>query len=127
MIVYDMATLEDLTLRVRAGRRLPEPAVRRAIRQAARVSLADVAAVVGVTRQAVSLWELGQRTPRGPMLNTYVSTLRALQRATIDEDENAGGSTLAPDMREPDSSPGPSSRDTYREQSYHPPHSATTV
>lgn len=83
-----MATLEDLTLRVRAGRRLPEPAVRRAIRQAARVSLADVAAVVGVTRQAVSLWELGQRTPRGPMLNTYVVTLRALQRATMDEEAN---------------------------------------
>ncbi len=33
----------------------------------------------------------------------------------------------APEMREPDSSPGPSSRDAYLEQSYHSPRAATSV
>lgn len=82
-IINGVSTLEDLTVLVRARHALPEPAIRRAIRHAAGASLADVAAVVGVTRQAVSLWELGQRTPRGAALSSYVTTLRALQRAGI--------------------------------------------
>ncbi len=82
-------TLDELTLRVRTRRTLPEPSVRRAIRRAAGVSLEDIANVVGVTRQAVSLWELGQRTPRPRALNTYVDALRALQRATLDREGEA--------------------------------------
>lgn len=83
--VHGMATIETLTTQVRVRRALPEPAVRRAIRRAAGVSLADVADVLGVTRQAVSMWELGERTPRGPLLHAYLDALRALQRATLEE------------------------------------------
>jgi transcriptional regulator with XRE-family HTH domain len=51
------------------------------IRRAAGVSLAEAAAVIGVTRQAVSLWENGGRRPRGENLDRYVELLRALKQA----------------------------------------------
>jgi transcriptional regulator with XRE-family HTH domain len=40
----------------------------------------DVAAVVGVTRQAVALWENGAREPRGENLERYLEVLEALKR-----------------------------------------------
>jgi DNA-binding transcriptional regulator YiaG len=73
------ATLDGLTAKIRARRDLPEPPVRRMIRKAAGVSLADAADVVGVTRQAVSLWERGARSPRGENLERYLSLLQALK------------------------------------------------
>jgi len=75
------ATLEKLTQSVRARQALPAPSARRALRQAAGVSLADVASVVGVSRQAVGLWEAGLRHPRGSNLDSYLGVLRALQEA----------------------------------------------
>jgi DNA-binding XRE family transcriptional regulator len=73
------ATLEDLTQRLEARRSLPPPKVRRALRLAAGASQADVGEVVGVTRQSVSLWEVGSRTPRGQNLEAYLDVLRALR------------------------------------------------
>jgi transcriptional regulator with XRE-family HTH domain len=75
------ATLEKLVQTVRARQELPPPSARRAVRQAAGVSLADVADVVGVSRQAVGLWERGLRNPRGRNLVAYLNVLRMLREA----------------------------------------------
>jgi transcriptional regulator with XRE-family HTH domain len=72
-------TLEVLTQRI-ARRDLPPIEMRRALRRSAGLTLADVADAVGVTRQAVSWWERGQRTPRGEKLDAYGDVLRALSR-----------------------------------------------
>ena len=75
-----MTTIEQLRGRIQTRRELPAPAVRRALRQAAGVSQSEIAQVAGVTRQAVALWEVGQRTPRGPHLDSYVGVLRTLSK-----------------------------------------------
>jgi DNA-binding transcriptional regulator YiaG len=76
------ATLEDLTQRLKARNELPTPQVRRALRKGAGASQEDVAKVVGVTRQAVQLWEAGVRTPRrGANLDAYLEVLQAFKRA----------------------------------------------
>lgn len=74
-----MATLttEDLRRRASAAQDLPPPAARKAIRVGAGVTVPEMASVVGVTRQAVELWEAGLRTPRGDHLERYVAALRA--------------------------------------------------
>jgi transcriptional regulator with XRE-family HTH domain len=71
-----MTTLAELGDRLRTRRDLPPPEMRRALRRAAGASLEDVARVVGVTRQAVALWESGAREPRGENLNSYADVLR---------------------------------------------------
>lgn len=63
----------------RARRALPSPAMRKAIRQDAGVSLRRAGAALGVSGQAVALWERGERTPRGANLTEYVELLRQLQ------------------------------------------------
>ena len=65
--------------RLRARSELPEPRVRRALREAAGVSQADVAAAVGVSRQAVDHWESGTRYPRPKHLAAYLEVLRILR------------------------------------------------
>ncbi|MWJ18488.1 XRE family transcriptional regulator [Clavibacter michiganensis subsp. michiganensis] len=65
-----------------ASRRLPTPALARAIRETAGVSQARIAEELGVTRMAVSRWERGTRRPRGPLLIAYAAVLRDLQTAT---------------------------------------------
>jgi DNA-binding transcriptional regulator YiaG len=79
------ATLESLSQRLEARRQLPTPDVRRTLRRVAGASQADVAEVVGVTRQAVQLWEAGTRTPRGANLDAYLEVLRAFRRAMSEE------------------------------------------
>lgn len=59
-------------------RRLPAPPMRRAIRVAAGFTGAEVAATLGVSRQAVAQWERGTRTPRGTHLRAYLEVLDAL-------------------------------------------------
>lgn len=57
-------------------RRLPPPAMRRALRHGAGLTLAEVAASIGdVTPQAIGHWESGTRTPRGALLSAYVAVL----------------------------------------------------
>jgi transcriptional regulator with XRE-family HTH domain len=58
--------------------------MRRALRESAGLSAAELATEIGVTRQAVANWERGLRTPRGKNLVDYVSVLEQL--ATIDRD-----------------------------------------
>lgn len=72
-------SLTRLRATLDAKRALPPPAARRALRLAAGASIADVADAVGVTRQAISYWELGRRTPRGEALRRYVAVLDVLR------------------------------------------------
>ena len=76
-----MSMITELVERVEARRDLPPPAVRRAMRKAARVSLDEVGAAVGVTGQAVWWWETGDREPNAENLRRYLEVLRALGRA----------------------------------------------
>lgn len=48
------------------------------IRRDARLSRAEVAAAVGVSREAVQKWELGDRTPRGAAAIRYAHLLDRL-------------------------------------------------
>lgn len=57
---------------------LPAPAERRAIRERARVSQAELAEAIGVTRQAIDHWERGDRFPTGANLERYAEALTAL-------------------------------------------------
>jgi DNA-binding transcriptional regulator YiaG len=70
----------ELAAYARLRRRLPSPALRRAIRANAGVSASDVAKAVGVTRNAVGHWERGERTPRGQVLAAYIEVLEELGR-----------------------------------------------
>ncbi len=60
-------------------RALPPPVARRALRQAAGVSLLAVARACGVSRQAVAHWEAGTRQPRDEHLAAYLQALRLLR------------------------------------------------
>lgn len=73
------ATLEALTARVRTRQELPPPPARRQLRLAAGVSLRDVGEVVGVSHEAVRMWESGERMPRGQNLERYADVLRAFR------------------------------------------------
>ena len=64
---------------MRAKRALPAPAALRAIREAAGLSQADVASILGMTRESVCRWEAGARSPRGPLRIAYVHLLTELQ------------------------------------------------
>jgi transcriptional regulator with XRE-family HTH domain len=90
------ATLQDLTQRLESRRKLPPPKVRRAIRLAAGASQADVGEVVGVTRQSVSLWEAGSRTPRGGHLDAYLDVLRTLRDLAVGTPETREAGATRP-------------------------------
>jgi DNA-binding XRE family transcriptional regulator len=76
-----VSTIEEIRDRSRASLGLPEPAARRAIRKNAGVTVRELAAVVGVSRQAVNLWETGKRKPSGDYLTRYVEALDACRGA----------------------------------------------
>jgi DNA-binding transcriptional regulator YiaG len=78
----DTLSREELLEQVRSQRRLPRPAERRRIREEAGVSLRSVAAVLGVTHQAVQNWERGA-TPRD-RAGDYARLLEDLRQATGD-------------------------------------------
>ena len=50
----------------------------RQLRENANLSQDEIAAAVGVTQQAVALWETGQRLPRGDHAAAYGRLLRRL-------------------------------------------------
>jgi DNA-binding transcriptional regulator YiaG len=84
---HEMSTATaELVDRIQARRELPSPAMQRALRKAAGASLAEVAEAVGVTRQAVSMWELGHRSPRAHYLEAYLEVLRAFRRMMSEGD-----------------------------------------
>ena len=73
------AAVAQIGAAARLRRRLPPPALRRAIREASGLSAAQVALPLGVTRQTLSNWERGTRTPSGPYLEAYIAVLDELQ------------------------------------------------
>jgi DNA-binding transcriptional regulator YiaG len=71
-----MTLVEELA---RVRRRPPQ--VAKAIREAARVSQARLAAELGVDRVTVARWESGERRPRGQMLSRWMDLLDHMERA----------------------------------------------
>jgi DNA-binding transcriptional regulator YiaG len=69
---------QDLVQRSRARRAL-RPAVARAVRREARLSLAEIATALEVTESTVSRWETGERQPRGAVAERYVELLTRLE------------------------------------------------
>lgn len=68
---------DQVLAQARARRTLrTTPALARDLRQQAGLTQADVAAVLGVTRAAVSQWEAGKRVPRGDRAASYITLLR---------------------------------------------------
>jgi transcriptional regulator with XRE-family HTH domain len=65
---------------LRARRRLPAPAVNRAIRRAAGCTQCEVAAALNVNRVTVARWESGERVPRGELRDRYAELLDGLQQ-----------------------------------------------
>lgn len=71
-------TATELLRKIELRRRLPPPAMRRAIREGAGVSQRDVAAALGVSVASVNRWEADICTPRDEALTAYVALLEAL-------------------------------------------------
>ncbi|WP_327069242.1 helix-turn-helix transcriptional regulator [Kitasatospora sp. NBC_01302] len=77
----NVTVADQIRTRLRVRLDLPSPGERRRLRKESGLSQQDIAEVVGVNRAAVSQWERGVRTPRGPLLDRYVEALRALKEA----------------------------------------------
>ncbi len=75
-----MDTSSDL-LALRDVRSLARSGGARAIRQAAGLSLSEVADVVGVSTVTVYRWEVGERSPRGAPALSYKNLLDVLSGA----------------------------------------------
>lgn len=59
--------------------KLPSPSKRRAIRVCAGASLVEVGELVGVSGEAIRLWETGQRAPSETHRDDYIGVLKQLQ------------------------------------------------
>lgn len=75
-------TITDLLTEVEASASLPSPERCRAIRVGANVSLARLAAAIGVSVQALQHWEVGKRRPRPANVLRYAHALDALAAAS---------------------------------------------
>jgi transcriptional regulator with XRE-family HTH domain len=67
-----------LAARARAARKLPAPVRARQLRLAAGVELAEMAALIGVSRRSLWLWELGKVQPNGTNAVRYAEALEVL-------------------------------------------------
>lgn len=74
-----MVNLDGLRKQIADRRELPTPGVCRALRQASGLSAADVARALGLTRQAVTAWERGERRPSAVNCDGYLRVLRMLE------------------------------------------------
>ena len=75
--------LDEVIARRRAQRALPDPSRCRSLREAAQLTQEDLASVLGVTRAAVSRWELGERRPRAATLERYLAALERLAQESL--------------------------------------------
>lgn len=73
------AAIGELVDEVRHLRRMPTPALARAIRESAGLSQARVAEALGVDRVTVTRWETGRRRPRGQIAREYVALIEKLR------------------------------------------------
>jgi DNA-binding transcriptional regulator YiaG len=62
--------------------KLPSPTRRRAIRVRAGATLEEVGYLVGVTSEAVRLWETGQRIPSETHRDDYIDVLGDLRTSS---------------------------------------------
>jgi transcriptional regulator with XRE-family HTH domain len=74
--------LDTILSEARRRRALPEPALRRLLRERAGLSQAEVADVLDVSRPAVTRWESGQREPRSAVRGAYAELLERLAKET---------------------------------------------
>ncbi|MDP8931087.1 MAG: helix-turn-helix domain-containing protein [Actinomycetota bacterium] len=72
--------MSDLLTEVQARRKLADPRLARAIREAAGASQQRIAQHLGVADSTVQRWETGKRRPRGHLLVRYVQLLEQLRR-----------------------------------------------
>lgn len=79
-----MSQITDPLDRVRIRGRLPDPARRKAIREAADLSTHDMAKLLGVTSPSISNWERGS-TPSVHTLGPYVELLESLAAALTND------------------------------------------
>jgi len=75
--------VDDLITRAKARRSLPEPAIRKLIRERAGLSQSEIAAALGVQPSAVSRWEAGLRCPRGKAGIEYMELISRLGREVL--------------------------------------------
>ena len=71
--------MNEALLRRSRARRGFRPALAKAVRLEARVTLAEIGHELRVTEGTVSRWESGARTPRGPVAERYVALLARLE------------------------------------------------
>ena len=71
--------MSDTLLRRSRARRRLLPALAKAIRLEAKITLAEIGAAVDVTESAVSRWESGRRRPRGAAAERYAEVLSRLE------------------------------------------------
>jgi transcriptional regulator with XRE-family HTH domain len=74
-----MDAKDELRHKIKARLQLPSPAVRRALREEAGLSQAELAKALGVHRETISRWEAGKRGLRGRYLVEYAALLKELQ------------------------------------------------
>jgi transcriptional regulator with XRE-family HTH domain len=72
MTITDLARLTRVRVAAANGRA-------RALRQAAGLTQAEIAAAVGVAQPTVALWESGRRVPRGAAALRYAEALETLE------------------------------------------------
>ena len=60
---------------------LPPPSTRRALREAAGLSMIELADALGCHRTAVFRWETGEREPKGDLRRRYAAFLEAAREA----------------------------------------------
>jgi DNA-binding transcriptional regulator YiaG len=72
-------TTRNLRRRLAMRHELPEPAECRRLREAAGLSLREVAEPIGVTTAAVQHWERGRRRISNEHVEAYVRLLRILR------------------------------------------------
>lgn len=94
-LVHEWVDEEMTAGRLVIASQLPPPAVRRQLREAAGLSRPQVAELVGVSAEAIRLWETGERTPSGEARGRYVDLLSQWssgpQEPTVEPVEPADG------------------------------------
>lgn len=75
--------LEHLLAEARIRKSLPEPEIRRLLRERAGLTQDEVARVLGVNRVAVTRYEGGTRSPRGRLRVEYAQLLERLAQEVI--------------------------------------------
>ncbi|MFF0744377.1 sigma factor-like helix-turn-helix DNA-binding protein [Streptomyces sp. NPDC004111] len=79
-----------------AAEELPPPRERRRLREAKALSQAQVAAIVGVTRETVRSWETGRTSPRGRKREVYTRLLAGIARELRTQGEAVPVRTAGP-------------------------------